>query len=122
MAEYVADSVIDAAITELATATRMDLVSDASTPTDLTNTLGNVTLTAGVGGGDYTIETDAPGRRLQVAAQNIASATGTGTGRHVVISLGGTILGAAPCADVAAVTGQPVNVNSNYFRPFAQAV
>ena len=88
----VSDTVIDAALDVIATCTRLDITSDSSTPTNLTNTLANVTLTAGDGNGDYTIgDGDTSGRKITITAQSDITPTGTGTGKHLVLSLSGTI-------------------------------
>ncbi len=88
----VSNDVIDAALDVIATCTRLDITSDVSTPTDLSNTLANETMTAGDGNGDYTIaDGDTSGRKVTMTAQSNITPTGTGTAKHLVLSLGGTI-------------------------------
>lgn len=64
--------------------TRLDLVSDVTTPVDLSNTLVNATI---VPGSDYVIEAGDPdGRRLAVAEKPGVDVTGVGTTQHAVLS------------------------------------
>lgn len=109
MSKFVPDAVIDTLLDEIATATRMDVVSDVSTPTDLTNSLANVTLTAGDGNGDFTIAAgDTSGRKLTVAQQTGVSITSTGDANHVVLSLTGTILDVTTCTTQTLTSGGTV--------------
>lgn len=102
---YVTDSAYDAALDYVATATRLDITSDTSTPANLDNTLGNVTVTAGDGNGDFTIaDGDTSGRKLTVGAQEI-TATGNGTAKHWVLSLSGTILATGTVTDKTITSG-----------------
>lgn len=111
MGKSVHNDVLDDALDRVATATRLDVTSDAGTPTDLTNTLANVTLTAGDGNGDYVIgEGDADGRKIAVAEQADVSITGTGTALHVVLSLGGAILLTTTCTSQALTSGGTVTI------------
>lgn len=109
MSKFVPDDVIDTLLDEIATATRMDVVSDVATPTDLTNTLANVTLTAGNGNGDFTVAAgDTSGRKLTVAVQTGVSITATGDAAHVVLSLSGTILDITTCTSQTLTSGGTV--------------
>lgn len=111
MGKSVHNDVLDDALDRVATATRLDVTSDAGTPTDLTNTLANVTLTAGDGLGDYVIgEGDTNGRKIAVAQQADISITGTGTALHVVLSLAGTILLTTTCTSQALTSGGTVTI------------
>jgi len=68
MSKFVPNAVIDALLTMVATATRMDVTSDVTTPANLTNTLANITLTAGDGNGDYVIaDGTTSGRKITIA-------------------------------------------------------
>ena len=63
-------------------AARLHIVSDSSIPTDVSNTLGNVTIDAS----DFTIaDGDTSGRKTTIAAQNITT-TGAGTARHWMLT------------------------------------
>lgn len=109
MSKFVPDTVIDTLLDEIATATRMDVVSDVSTPTGLTNSLANVTLTAGDGNGDFTVGAgDTSGRKLTIAQQTGVSITATGDAAHVVLSLGGTILDVTTCTTQTLTSGGTV--------------
>jgi len=63
-------------------ATRLYIVSDSSTPTDVSGSLGYVA----VDSGDFTTDDgDTSGRKSTISAQEI-TATGTGTARHWVLT------------------------------------
>ena len=102
MGKTLSNSVFDAALAVIATCTRMDVTSDSGTPANLTNSLADVTLTAGDGNGDYTIsDGDVSGRKLAVAQQADVDIDVTGTARHVVLSLSGTIHMTTTCTEQA---------------------
>jgi hypothetical protein len=105
MGKFVPNAVIDKLLDEIATATRMDVTSDSSTPTDLTNTLANTTMSSG----DFTkADGDTSGRKVTVAQKSGVSITGTDTARHVVLSLGGTILDVTTCTEQVLTSGGTV--------------
>ena len=111
MGKSVANSVIDGALAVIATATRLDVTSDSSTPTGLTNSLAHVTLTAGNGNGSYTIaDGDASGRKVTIAQQSDISVTASGTANHIVLSLTGTILLTTTCTAQVLTSGNTVTV------------
>lgn len=111
MSKSVSNSVIDAALAEIATCTRLDVTSDTSTPTNLTNTLANVTLIAGDGNGDYVIaDGTSSGRKITVAQQADVSITGSGTAKHIVLSVGGVIKLTTTCTDQVLTSGGTVTV------------
>ncbi len=75
-------------------------------------TLGNVALTTGDGGGDYTIGAgDTSGRKLTVAQQTITP-TGTGNVTHIVIadSVGSVLKVVTTCTSFAVAVGVDFNV------------
>ena len=82
------DYVLDGSLKALAEGTALHLC--ATQPTTFaeassTKSLGSVVLTAGDGGGDFTIaDAGTAGRKVTVAAQSI-SVTSDGTGDHVAI-------------------------------------
>lgn len=111
MGKTVHNDVLDAALDEVATCTRMDVCSDVGTPADLSNTLANVALTPDDGQGDYVVgEGDSNGRKLAVAEQADVSVTGSGNALHVVLSLGGTIKLTTTCTSQALTSGNTVTV------------
>ena len=78
---WIADAALDALLSHVETnSVRLHIVSDSTTPTDVTNTLGNVT----IDGDDMALADDTSGRKLTITAQNI-TASGTGTARHWVL-------------------------------------
>lgn len=111
MGKSVHNNVLDDALDRICTCTRLDVTSDAGTPTDLTNSLANVTLTAGDGNGDYVVgEGDTNGRKVAVAEQAAISITADGTALHVVLSLTGTILLTTTCTSQVLTNGGTVTV------------
>ena len=97
MGKFVPDAVIDLLLAGVATATRMDVVDDVSTPTGLTGTLANVAMVAG-DGNDYTIaDGDVSGRKVTMAQKTGVTITGSGTALHVVLSLAAVIKDITTC-------------------------
>ena len=82
------DYVLDGSLKALAEGTALHLC--ATQPTTFaeassTKSLGSVTLTAGDGGGDFTIaDAGTAGRKVTIAAQSIPVTSG-GTGDHIAI-------------------------------------
>ena len=108
MGKFVPDAVIDKLLDEIATSTRMDVVDDVSTPTDLTGTLANVAMVAG-DGNDYTVANgDVSGRKVTMAEKTGVSITGTGTALHVVLSLAAVIKDITTCTSQALTSGGTV--------------
>jgi len=111
MGKSVSDAVLDAALDEIATCTQLDVTSDAGTPANLTNSLANITLTAGDGNGDYTIAAgDVSGRKLTVAQQSDITITDTGTALHIVLSLSSVIKLTTTCTSQALTATNTVTV------------
>lgn len=111
MSKFAPDATIKAYLDKIATATLLSVVSDTSTPTDLTNTLASVALTAGDGNGDFTIgEGDTSGRKVTVGAQSGVSISASGNANHIVLSLDGTILHITTCTQQALTSGGTVDV------------
>jgi len=97
MSKFVPDAIIDLLLTGIATSTRMDVVDDVSTPTDLSGTLANVAMVAG-DGNDYTIgDGDASGRKVAMAEKTGVTITGTGTALHIILSLAAVIKDVTTC-------------------------
>lgn len=114
MTDLVDNDVLDGALDIFALATTLHICSGDPTTraAAITNTLGNYTLTAGDGGGDYTIaEGDTSGRKVTVAAQTGNNADGDGTGA-VVCGIDATrlIYKADLAATQAITSGNPLDV------------
>lgn len=113
MAKFTDDSVLDAALAKVATATRMVVCS--AQPANFAGiaavALADVTMTAGAGNGDYTLANgDVSGRKLTVAAQSGVTVDASGTATHVVLDDGSTLLHATTCTSQALTAGNTVNV------------
>ena len=108
MSKSVPDLVMDAALDYVAACTRMDVVSDSSTPTNLTNTLANVTLSSG----DFTKaqgDAGAGSRKVTIGAKSAVSVTGNGTPLHVVLSLTAVIRLITTCTGPDLTSGSTVD-------------
>jgi len=114
MARSVGNAMLDAALDYLAdNGTRADIC--ATEPTTYaeatsTNSLGNVTLTAGAGNGDWSAiaNGDVSGRKITLAAQTGISIGTTGTADHLAITDGTSEL-----IYVFAITSQAVSSGGN---------
>lgn len=108
MAKFTDDSVLDAALAKIATATRMVLTS--AQPANFAGiaavALADVTLTAGNGNGDFTIANgDTNGRKLTVAQQLDIPIDTTGNITHICLDDGSTLLHVTTCATKAVTSG-----------------
>lgn len=111
MSKHTPAATLDAQAAIVAAANRLDLVSDESTPTDLSNSLANVALTPGIGGGDFTIADGATsGRTLTVADKLGVAVTGSGIQRHWVLSLDGVIKEVGLVVQQQLVSGATVDI------------
>jgi hypothetical protein len=114
VAKYTDDSVLDAALAETATATRLSVTT--AQPANFAGiaavSLGNVAVTAGLGNGDFSAATngDVSGRKTTVAAQTIASASASGNATHVCLDDGTTLLHVTTCTSQAVTSGNQINV------------
>jgi len=90
---------------------QQDLVSDESTPTDLSNSLVNVSMDAG----DFSVEDGegGDGRKLVIGAKNLVDVTDDGITRHAVLSKNGAIRLVTTCAnrEVLASANDKVNMS-----------
>jgi len=108
MGKSVADAVLDAALEVIKTSTRMDVTSDVGTPADLSNTLANVAMTPAT---DYAIANgDTSGRKITTAQKAGVSVTGSGTARHVVLSLTGAIKLTTTCTEQVLTSGNTITI------------
>lgn len=111
MSKYIPDAIMDAALTVVASSTRMDVVSDVGTPADLTNSMANVGMIAG-DGNDFVIADGDAGngsRKVTIAAKAGISVLADGTPLHVVLSLDGTINLVTTCSGPDLTTGSTVD-------------
>jgi hypothetical protein len=113
MAKKTDDSVMDAALTKLATAVR--LVVCSAEPANFAGiaavALADVVLTAGNGNGDWTIANgDTSGRKITCAAQAAVPIDTSGTATHVVTDDGSLLLDCTTCPSQALVAGGTVDV------------
>lgn len=96
MASKVDNSVLDAALAEIATATTLTVTS--AEPANYAGisavALGSYTITPGLGNGDFSVASDGTtsGRKITVSAQTGNNATSTGTANHVCLDDGSTLL------------------------------
>ncbi len=119
MGKSIPNAAFDAYFDYFAGSTRQDLVHDGSTPTDLSNTLAHVTMTAG----DFSVEDgDVDGRKLVVAAKDGVDVTGNDTTRHAVLSHGGTIRLVTTCAERAVYATASDKVNMGSYELTVRAV
>ena len=103
------NTVLDAALGQLATATHLTFVS--ADPADYSGiaavTLASVTLTAGDGNGDYTIaDGDTSGRKVTVTAQTGMTPSADGTVIEACLDDGSTLLGCTTVTSQAVTTSQ----------------
>jgi len=115
MARHIPDAAYDAYFAYFSACTQLDITSDVSTPTDLTNSLANVTLDSG----DYSVGAGDPdGRKLTVAQQSSVTVTANGTTAHAVLSLSGTIRLVTTCSSrtVSADDGDLINTSAFYLQ------
>jgi len=113
MAKFTDDSVLDAALAEIATATRMVVTS--AQPANFAGiaavALADVVLTAGLGGGDFTAaDGDTSGRKVTVAAQSGVNVDASGDATHVCLDDGTTLLQVTTCTTQTLTSGNTVNV------------
>lgn len=111
MSKSIPAAVMDKILDEIATSTLQTVVSDVSTPTDLTGALANATMAAG----DFTkAEGDggAGTRKLTMAAKSGQEVDANGTPLHVVLSLSGTIKLITTCTGPNLTEGSTVDFPS----------
>lgn len=116
MAKFTDDTVLEAALTKSATATRLTFLS--AQPANFAGIaavlLGSYVMTAGVGGGDYSAfaNGDTSGRKITVQAQTGNNASASGTANHVGLDDGTTLLHVTTCPSTSTNSGQPLNSNA----------
>lgn len=101
MAKFTADSVLDAALDKIATATALHLVDSA--PADRAATIAASLGTVALGSGDFSkANGDSGGRKVTVVAQSVPI-TGDGNVNHAVLIDGSEILHYTSMATTRAV-------------------
>lgn len=113
MAKMIADAVMDAALTKIATCTKQTVCS--AQPANFAGiaavALASKTLTAGAGNGAWTIaDGDTSGRKVTIAAQNGVPITASGTATHIAYDDGTTLLWVTTCTSQALVSGGTVDI------------
>lgn len=116
MAAVWPDVVYDAALDKIATSTQVS-VGTGTAPTvyaaSYTGELGTYTLTAGDGGGDWTIANgDTSGRKLTLLAQSGNNGTATGTADWLAFDDGVTLLGTIDGDGDTINNGSPFNISA----------
>ena len=102
MAKFSDDSVLDAALAEFATGTRMSLCT--AQPANFAGIAAISLANAVLAGGDFTIANgDSSGRKSTISAKAGATVDTTGSGNHVAIDDGTTLLYVTTC-DAISVT------------------
>jgi hypothetical protein len=109
MSKFAVDAAMDLALAHIATGTRLTYCSAA--PANFAGIaavlLASVTVTAGNGNGDFTIDNgDVSGRKLTVGAQTGLVPAANGTVTHVCIDDGTTLLHYTEVTSQAVTTAQ----------------
>lgn len=111
MAKFTDDSVLDAALTKTATATRLSICSGQ--PANFAGiaavSLGSYTLTPGAGNGDFSAiaNGDVSGRKITVLAQTGNNASANGSATHIALDDGSTLLHVTTCPAKTVTSGEP---------------
>jgi hypothetical protein len=114
MAKSIADDVLDAALAELAEGTR--LVVCSGEPANFAGiaavALADVTLTAGLGNGDWGAAQngDTNGRKTRLAQQATIPIDSSGTATHIAVDDGTRLLAVTTCTSQALTAGGTVTV------------
>jgi len=112
-------AVIDTFLAKVATATTMLVCSGASNPADrasaLTAALASVSMTVGLGNGDYTVAADATspfGRKVTMTAKSAVSVSASGDASCIVLVDGSNIIYVTTCTTQTLTSGNTVNIPS----------
>jgi len=113
MAKSVNDAVLDAAMDKIATCVNMNLCSGE--PANFAGiaavSLADVVLTAGDGNGDYVVgDGDTSGRKITVGQQASVTVDTTGTGTHISLDDGSTLLYVTTTVSQSVTSGNTVTV------------
>lgn len=118
MAKFVPDTTLDGFLDTIAdNVDRIDICSTQPTSyTEATSTysLGNVTVTAGDGSGDWTIgDGDSSGRKLTLAQQTGVSIGTTGSAQHIAGTNGtDTLYFVTTCTSQSVTSGNTATINT----------
>lgn len=118
MAKFTPDATLNDMLAVIAdNGTRVDVCSTQPTTyaqATSTYTLGNYTLTAGAGNGDWTIANgDTSGRKLTLGAQTGNNATASGTAAHIAITDGiSTLITVTTCSSESTNSGSPLDISA----------
>lgn len=112
MGKAVATAVLDGLLDKIATGTRISLCS--AEPANFAGIAAVLLASKTINGAAFTkANGDVSGRKVTVAAQSAVPVTASGTGTHVVIDDGTTMLLATPTsASVAVTSGGTVDLGS----------
>jgi hypothetical protein len=116
MAKWANDNVMDAALAYVDDATLLTVCSAQPTTyaeASSTYKLADVVMTAGAGGGDYTLANgDSSGRKLTVAQQANMDIDSSGNATHIALSISGssTLVYVTTCTTQALTAGGTVTV------------
>ena len=110
MSKFTADSVLDAALDKIATATILTVCS--TQPTNRTEATATFKLAdVAMDSGDYSkANGDVSGRKLIVAAQNAVPVDSSGSAQHIALCDGTELLHVTTCAAQTLTAGNTVNV------------
>jgi hypothetical protein len=113
MAKSISDDVLDAAIAEFATATRVVVCSGQ--PANFAGiaavALADVAVTPGIGGGDFTkADGDTNGRKVTLLQQADVPIDVTGTATHISYDDGVVLLAVTTCTSQALTSGGTVTI------------
>lgn len=111
MAKFTDDSVLDAALDKIATATRMVVTS--AQPANFAGIAAVALADVAVDAGDFVkANGDTSGRKVTVAAQNGIPVDASGSATHVCLDDGTTLLHVTTVAAQALTSGNTVNVGA----------
>jgi hypothetical protein len=111
MAKFTDDSVLNAALTKIATATRMVVTS--AQPANFAGIAAVALADEVLTGADFTQAAgDVSGRKVTVAAQNGITVDASGSATHVCLDDGATLLHVTTVTSQALTAGNTVNVGA----------
>lgn len=109
MAKYTDDSVLDAALNKIATATRQTICS--AQPANFAGIAAVLLADNVVDSGDFTkANGDVSGRKVTIAAQNGITVDASGNATHICLDDGTTLLHVTTVTSQALTAGNTVNI------------